>query len=334
MSTQRNDQPIPPPASPTRSLLDPPPYPVVALPDYDARSQALRVLAQWFSSLVFRRTMADGQPPDPFSITPDRVFFEQPDTVEGLQFPTIGILPGRGQYMTRGIGGAEPDDDSATVDGLALLVPYDYNELLTVEAWGSKISERRSIVAGIEVAMGTFEGTTDLRLVMKDYYGLVCTFSLMERENLEDPETQRGRRRVHLFLQMTVPVVAAARFATLDARPGGNVKIDLNMSGGGAGLADALGVTALTAGNASVGGTAGLAAMHLTRSQAETIARATLGLTIAQAAACTDDYLFELCLGLAKENASLQTWYGRPPYSPGETEAHRVIRDLPRLRLP
>lgn len=332
MSTQRNDQPIPPPPTVTRSMLEPPPYPATPLPDYDARSQALRVLCQWFSSLVYRRTMAVGQPPDAFSITPDRVFYEQPDTVEGLQFPSIGILPGRGQYMTRGLGGTEPDDDEATVDGLALLVPFDYNELLTVEGWGSKISERRSIVAAIEASMGTYEGTTDLRLVMPEYYGLTATFSLMERENLEDPETQRGRRRVHLYLQMTVPVVVAARFATLNPLPGGNVKVTLDM--GQDGLGNLLGATALAAGEATVGGLQGLTAMHLTRSQAETIARATLAITQAEAKACTDDYLFELCLGLAKQNASLETWYGRPPYSPGETEAHRVIRNLPRLKLP
>jgi len=332
MSTQRNDQPIPPPPTVTRSMLEPPPYPAVPLPDYDARSQALRVLCQWFSSLVYRRTMAPGQPSDPFSITPDRVFYEQPDTVEGLQFPTISILPGRGQYMTRGIGGAEPDDDTATVDGLALLVPYDYNELLTVEAWGSKISERRSVVAAIEAAMGSYEGTTDLRLVMKDYYGLAATFSLMERENLEDVETPRGRRRVHLYLQLSVPVVVAARFTTLNPLPGGNVKVDLDMGPGG--LADGLSATSIAAAARTTGGVAGLSAMGLTLAGARTIARATLGLTPAEANACTDDYLFELCLGLAKQNASLETWYGRPPYSPGETEAHRVIRSLPRLNLP
>ena len=332
MSTRRNDLPGPPPKTPSESVLTPPPFPEVPLPDFDARTQALRVLAQWFSSLVFRRTMAQGEAPQPFSITPDRVFIEQPDNVEGLQFPSIGILPGRGQYITRGLGGAEPDDATATVDGLALLVPYDYVELLTVEGWGSKIAERRSIVAAIEVAMGSFEGTTDLRLVMPDYFGLVATFTLMERENIDDLEVPRGRRRVHLFLQMTVPVVVSARFAFLDPRPGGNVKVDLSMSGGDAA---ALGGAQLTAGSLALGGgLAGLAVMGLTEGQARTIARATLGLTPAQADALTPDYLLQVCLSLAAKNANLETWYGKPPYSPGETEAQRVLAGLPRLNLP
>jgi hypothetical protein len=126
--------------------------------------------------------------------------------------------------------------------------------------------------------------------------------------------------------------VVAARFTTLNPLPGGNVKVDLDMGPGG--LADGLSATSIAAAARTTGGVAGLSAMGLTLAGARTIARATLGLTPAEANACTDDYLFELCLGLAKQNASLETWYGRPPYSPGETEAHRVIRSLPRLNLP
>lgn len=334
MSTQKNDQPGPSPPTPTRSVLEPPPYPRVPLPDVDARTQGLRVLAQWFSSLEYRRTMAAGQPSQPFAITEDRVFVEQPDNVEKLDFPCIGVLPGRGQYLTRGLGGAEPDDATATVDGLALQVPYDYTELITVEAWGSKIPERRSIVAAIEVAMGAYEGTTDLRLVMKDYFNLVVTFSLMERENLEDIETPRGRRRVHLYLQMTVPVVVQARFATLNPEPGGTVHVELNMGEGGLGAM--LGETSLQAALQAAGNdpAEALRAMGLTVSLARIIARGQLSLTPAQADALPVEYLLQVCLVLAAQNASLETWRGRPPYSPGETWAQRVLRGLPRLTLP
>jgi hypothetical protein len=331
MSTQYNDQPGPSPGTPTRSVLSAPPFPTPILPNVDARTAALRVLAQWFSSLAYQRTMSPSAPSEPFAIGPDRVFIEQPDNVEGLQFPAIGIIPGRGQYITRGLGGAEPDDETATVDGLALLVPFDYTELITVEGIGSKISERRSIIAAIEVAMGSYEGTTDLRLRMPEYYGLVCTFSLMERENVDDLEIPRGRRRVHVFLQMTVPVVVAARFATLDPTPGGNVKVELDLGAGG--LADGLSATSLAATTGKTG-LAGLTAMGLTRSMALTIARATLGLTPAQTDALTDDYLLALCQGLAQKNASIETWYGKPPYSPSETDYSRVLRHLPRFSLP
>lgn len=332
MSTKSDDRPVPMPPTVTARLGGPPPWPEVPLPDIDARTHGLRVLAQWFSALTYRRTMAPGFPPEAFNITPDRVFIEQPDNVEGLQFPAIGIIPGRGEYITRGIGGTEPDDESATVDGLALSVPYDYIELITVEGWGSKISERRAIVAAIEVAMGTYEGTTDLRLVMRDYYGFAATFSLMERENIDDPEVPRGRRRVHLFLKMSVPVVSAARYASLDARPGGSVKIALDVSGGGTG-AEGLGADQLNA-SAGLQGAAGLNSMGLTITVARQIARATLGLTQLQAEQLTPDYLLALMQQMAQKNASFETAMGRPPYSPGETVAEAVLRTLPRTTLP
>jgi hypothetical protein len=281
------------------------------------------VLAQWLSALAYRRTMGVGMPSEQFFITPDRMFIEQPDNVEGFQFPAIGVLPGRGQYLTRGIGGTEPDDESATSEGLALLVPYDYQELITVEVWGSKKSERRAIVAAIEVAMGTYEGTTDLRLIMADYYGLVVTFSLMERENLEETETVRGRRRAHLFLQMTVPVVAEAKFLTL--LPG----IETDVSGSTGGRVDGLGEAALH-GSLGLTGEAGLHAMGLDLYLARQVAKATLGITQLQADRLTVDYLLSLMQSLAAKNSSLETSNGRPPYSPGETQADAVMRDLPR----
>ena len=324
MSTKQNDFPAQTPPTVSNRLGIPPDVP---LPDVDARTHGLRVLAQWLSALVYRRTMASGAPPEAFSITPDRVFIEQPDNVEGLQFPAIGIIAGRGQYLPRGIGGAEPDDETATMDGLALVVPYDYQELITIEGFGSKISERRSIVAAIEVAMGLYEGTTDLRLIMRDYFGLCATFSLMERENIDDVEISRGRRRVHLFVQMTVPVVAEARFATLDARPGGTVKVDLEVSGGTRG--DALGGTQLAA-SGGLTGEPWLRAMGLSTAVARQIARATLGLTPLQSDELTPDYLLALMQQIASQNAGFVTSAGLQQ----ETLADEVRRSLPRTALP
>lgn len=332
MSTKRNDTPAEPPPRIGRDMLSPPPFPGVPLPSIDARTHALRVFRQWLASLRYMRTMSPTSPAQEFAIEEDHIFIEQPDNVEGVDFPSIGILPARGQYESRGLGGADPDDDTTTVDGLALLVPYDYSELIAVEGWGSKIAERRAIVAAIEVAIGCSEGSTDLRLRMDDYFGLAATFSLMERENIEDLETPRGRRRVHLFVQMRVPVVAAARFGFLDANPGGGIAIALDMGNGT--LAEGLGASSLVAAAGATTPEAALSAMGLTILQAKAIARATYALTPAEADALTPAYLVQMCLVLAKENASLETWYGRPPYQPGETEAQRVLRDLPRYKLP
>jgi hypothetical protein len=297
LSTHYDDNPSPPPATVTQLYGDPP-YPM--LPNLDARTHALRVLKAWFSSLVFRRTMMEGQEPQAFSVTPDRVFVEQPDSVENLQFPSIGILPARGQYYTRGIGGADPDGETA--EGYSLLVPYDYQEMLTVEVMGSKIAERRAMVAGIEAAMGSYEGTTDLRLVMSDYFGLAATFSLMERENLEDVESPRGRRRAHLYIQMLVPVVTQARLVGLQA----NINVDALLSVGADVGVNFFAPNVMAAGLA-FSGVQALSAMGLTLVEAKTIARATLGINRLQADALSIDYLVALMQSLAAQNANLRT---------------------------
>lgn len=297
MSTKYNDPPIVSPPTVTQRYGEPP-YPI--LPDIDARSHGLRVLSRWFSSLVFRRTMAPAQESQAFSVTPDRVFYELPDAVEMLQFPAIGVLPGRGQYITRGMGGAEPGEAGA--DGYSLSIPYDYQELLTVEVMGSTSVERRSMIAGIESSMGGFEGTTDLRLVMPEYFGLAATYSLMERENLEEPESPRGRRRAHLYIQMLVPVVTQARMLDL------NTSFDVNVSGSvGADVGVGFFPGKVDVATRAYAGTQALEAMGLNVFQARTIARATLGINRLEADALSIDYLVALMQSLAARNATLRT---------------------------
>ena len=332
MSTKRDDLPVAPPPTVTPSYGGPPPYPVIPLPDIDARTFALRALARWVSSLRYMRTMARGQPAQEFAIEPDRVFVEMPDNVEVLDFPAVAFLPARGQYLTRGLGGADIVEGTAGLGGpgSALIIPYDYQETFTIEGWGSKISERRSIVAAIEVAFGTYQGTTDLRLVLPDYYGLVAEFSLMERENLDDLEVARGRRRVHLYVQMLVPVVRLARFPTLIG-PFVNVGVSDSSSNALIGLSGPAGLAALTAklrASSHLGGAAGLGVFGLTVPSARTLVRAALGLTVPESMAATPDYLLATVQSLAAEAASYETRLGRPPYSPGSNPALDLLASL------
>ena len=332
MSTRRDDRPVAPPPTVTASQLDTPP-PAAALPNIDARTHALRRLAQWFSSLRYMRTMGPGQPAQEFAIEPERVFIEQPDSVENLAMPAIGIIPGRGQYLVRGLGGADVDDSTYGIAGphTALMTPYDYQEPITVEGWGSKISERRSIIAAIEVAMGSYVGSTDLRLVLPEYFNSIATFTLNEREKVDDIEIVRGRRRVHLFIQMTVPVVVVAKATPM---LGPYISVTVGGPGDGAGfpsaggLAGQAGLRARLAESSARGGAAGLAVFRLTPDQARVIARASQGLTVAQSMALTDDYLLAVVQTLAAEAGSLETWVGRPPYSPGEVPARALLRRL------
>lgn len=297
MSTHRYQRPTQSPPAATASRLDPPPYPPVPLPDKDARTHALEVLAKWMSSLVYRRTMAISAPSEAFQIPLDRIFIEQPDNVEGLVFPAIGIIPSRGQYLTRGLGGAEPDQSTITDEGIALVVPYDYQEIIVIEGIGSKISERRSIVSAIEVAASSYNGTTDLRLIMEDYFGLVATFTLMERENVDDVDIQRGRRRVHLMMQMTVPVVMEARYFGLQTSIDVGVDMIGNLNAQTSGLIKSSGLSGQTA----------LNAYGLDLATARDIARATFGINQLQAEAMSVDMLLEMVRSLAAQNLRYKT---------------------------
>lgn len=333
MSTKSNDLPTGPvPPTVDHWYLQPPPFPAVPLPSEDARTYALRALGHWIHSLAFRRKMQNGAPADPFVITPERYHLEQPDNVENLQMPCVAILPGRGKYETRSLGPAEPDDSFVGPDGTSLVIPWDYTETITMEVWGSKQSERRALVAGIEIAIGMYDGSTDLRLILTDYWAQVASFSLMEREIIDDIETPRGRRRAHFFLQMTVPVVGAAKFNWLDARPGGTVHVVL-----GDGAAETVlpfGAVAAARAATAEGPEQALRLLGVSEATARRIVRGYVGVDEATAKSFTLEYLVATLLVMAAEAATLETYKGRPPYSPGETRADAVLRMIRQLYGP
>lgn len=207
--------PKPPPGPPPVPL--PPtvdPYdgigPLVG-PDRTARDRGLEQFGDFVAALLFSRTMAPNQSPQRFTVPRDHYFVEMPDNVQDLPFPSICVLPGRGEYIGRGLGGADPIEDPVT-DGSprpAYIVPFDYVETVGIQAWGSKIAERRAVLAGLEAVFGAFDGTSDVRLLLPDYFGLAATFSLLEAELIDDIESARGRRRGTMYLEMTVPVARA-----------------------------------------------------------------------------------------------------------------------------
>lgn len=336
MSTRRDDLPEAMPPTVTDSFLASPPAPWPSMPDIDARTHGLRALREWFAALRFQRTMATGEPSQPFAITKERIFIEQPDSIEGVEFPAIGVVPGRGQYVARNIGENEPDDSTVGIagPGTALVVPCDYVEQLTVQAWASKISERRSIVACIEIAMQTYVGSSALRLVLRDYFDAVATFELNERENLDDIEVQRGRRRLNLYMTMTVPVIGIANVVDLKGP-----FIDLSVgSAGGASIDEAGSLYAGLTGREQLrvkieralvlGGASGLRFLGFNTREARTIVRMQRGLSRSEAATLTDDYLLAAVLSLLTEAASLEMWAGRPPYSPSDVPARALQKAL------
>lgn len=194
-----------------------PEQPALPLPGIDARTYALRAFADWLSTLQFARTGKKGGEDIQFCVPRKDIHVHQPDHVKDLEFPSICFLPQRGMYETFGLGPARLDDATCDVfgQGTALLQLAEYTESFIIEIWGSKIAERRAIVAGLETAMGSFDDSWAVTLRLKDYFDRTATFSLNEKQYIDEPDAVRNRRRAHMFVELTVGVVRLVNAVTL-----------------------------------------------------------------------------------------------------------------------
>lgn len=181
----------------------------VPLPAVDARTFALRELRKFISLLVFNRPGRKGGKLESFTIEPKNIHLEQPDHVKDMRFPAIAFIPGRGRYETFGLGPARLDESTYNVyaPGTALVQIAEYTEMLTLEAWATKIPERRAIIAGLETVLGSFDNSWSLTLRIPNYFNRTATFSLAERQNIDEPDNVRNRRRAHMFIELTVGIV-------------------------------------------------------------------------------------------------------------------------------
>lgn len=187
-----------------------PPRPEQPLPDFDARTHALRRLREFLSVLDLHRTNTKGAPPIKYRIPIANIHLEQPDSVVDLKFPGVAFLPGRATHEAYGLGA--PDICEGTLDvygvGTALAVLSDHVEQFTVELWASGRAERRSMVAGISTAMRSSATSYSIRLTLPSYFNQVASFALDSTQYIDDPDVVRGRRRAHLLVTMSVPEVA------------------------------------------------------------------------------------------------------------------------------
>ena len=191
-----------------------PPQP---LPHIDSRTHALNAFKEFIASLKFNRAGAKGGKAIPFGIPAAQIHIEQPDNVEDLKFPAISFLPSRGKYIEFGLGPGNLIDATLNkfAPGTALLEMAEYEEVITVEIWGSKRGERRAIMAGLESIMLSSDDSWALRFKLTEYFDVVATFSLDERMNIDDSDAVRNRRRGHLYVTMGVCLVQLVNVATL-----------------------------------------------------------------------------------------------------------------------
>ena len=194
-----------------------PPTPPRPLPDFDARSRALRRFCDFIAALEFSKTGAVGAPAVPYFVPREQVFEEQPDEPDRLRFPAVAILPGRGVHDNWRLGPVQLIEETFGEFGVgtALADLGEYVEPIVVEAWGNHPSERRSILAGIESVIRFGQTSSALRLSLPDYFNRVATFQLNESQYVDDPDIVRGRRRGQLMLELRVQEVALVDEKTL-----------------------------------------------------------------------------------------------------------------------
>jgi hypothetical protein len=194
-----------------------PPRPPVALPTIEARTAALRAFANYLATLRFMRPGFKGSPfPEEFRVKREDIHVEQPDGVVDLRFPSIAFLGGRGTYDWFRLGGPYLFDETYNCFGPGTVLAWagDYVEDFTIECWASKKPERRAMIAGIEAAMLRSESSTATRFELTEFFGVVASYDLSQRELNED-EAVRNRRRAMLYVNLRVPVVELVNAVTL-----------------------------------------------------------------------------------------------------------------------
>lgn len=187
-----------------------PPPPIV-----DGRTHALRILKRYFQELEFVRAGGkDGNgvelPPISFRVPERDIHVEWPDAPEDVHLPAIAFLgEDRGNYDSIGMTSyVEEASRDVYAPGTILVWMSEYQETFVVEVWSQTKAERRSIIAGLEVAFSPLQQMAGIRFKMPDYFDQLVCFELQDKEIVDDDLAVRNRRRARLRVLMRFNVVA------------------------------------------------------------------------------------------------------------------------------
>lgn len=189
--------------------------PARPLPDFDARTHALRRFADFLSLVEFSRT-GDGAAIR-YQIPRANIFIEQPDEVTKLRFPSLAFLGAEGNHEQWQLGPSELIEESRDVYGrdTALLDLGEYTEIFAIEAWTSHPAERRSLIAGLTTLLRMDEQSQALTLTLPNYYNRTADFWLERSRYNDDPDVIRGRRRGAVVVGMQVQEVLLVDVRTM-----------------------------------------------------------------------------------------------------------------------
>lgn len=187
------------------------------LPAYDARTHALYRFADFLAALEWSKPGNEGEADIPFRIPREDIYTEQPDDPTSLNFPSIAFLSARGQHDQYTLGPSDLLED--TYDkfgkGTVLLLQGEYIESFMLEAWGSHLYERRSILAGVQAVLRMNERSNALQLNLPAYYNRIASFTLIDSQHVDDPDVVRGRRRGQIAIELRVPEVVLVDAITM-----------------------------------------------------------------------------------------------------------------------
>jgi len=195
-----------------------PERPAPFLPDIGPREGGLRALREYMASLVFRRTMAPGDPPRGFKLPPERIHVFQPDDVVEMKMPSVAFVPIAGGTLDfYGLGPPTIQESSIDVHGpgTALYRIADIVEPFSIEVWSAKHATRRAIIEGLIVALSAFEESQSIRLRMPDYFNELVEFTLDTSTYFEEPDAVRNRRRAQIGSTLRAPILALANYTEL-----------------------------------------------------------------------------------------------------------------------
>ncbi len=205
---------------------DPPPR------SKDGRTVAMETLREYVTNLTFYRAMGkdpNGKPlpPVPFRIQPNHFYIEWPDSTEDMVMPCIATIHSRADYDVIGlVSYVEENTRDVYAKGTVIQWQAEYVETINLEIWTSKMSERRAILAGMEVAFSPTEQMSGVRFMMPDYYNELVCFTTMRREIMDEPDSARNRRKAQLELEMRFNIVTLVNYNTF--APVATVNVDVN----------------------------------------------------------------------------------------------------------
>ena len=167
---------------------------------------------------MFSRKGDAGGPSIAFTIPKERIFTEQPDDPQRLDFPALGMLPGLGS-TDPGILGPLGEIDG-TLDryapGTMLLDQGWYAETFTIECWSNHPAEREAVMGGIEAALRVSQRSSALVLTLPGYFDRLAQFSLENAQHVDDPSVIQGRRRGQIMVALGVQPVLLVHAVTME----------------------------------------------------------------------------------------------------------------------